>query len=81
MISYIATFNIHNKNDAFTVEGVNADLRYYIPALAGHSRFFPGKLENLLAILTACVCAGNRFGLQKARFLTITQGSNSFFSL
>lgn len=27
-------FNIHNKNDTFTVEGGIADLRHYIPTLA-----------------------------------------------
>lgn len=27
-------YNIHNKKDTFTVEGVNADLRHYIPTLA-----------------------------------------------
>ena len=46
-------FNIHNKNDTFTVEGVNADLRHYIPTLAHRSRCFPQKLENLQAVLEA----------------------------
>jgi transposase-like protein/IS1 family transposase len=32
------TQNFHNKNDTFTVEGVNADLRCYIPLLARRSR-------------------------------------------
>ena len=44
-------FNIHNKKDAFTVEGVNADLRHGIPTLARRSRRFPRKLENLQAVL------------------------------
>ena len=44
-------FNIHNKNDIFTVEGVNADLCHYIPTLARRSRCFPRKLENLQAVL------------------------------
>jgi len=39
-------YNIHNKKDTFTVEGVNADLRRYIPTLARRSRCFPRKLEN-----------------------------------
>ena len=26
-------YNIHDKKDTFTVEGVNADLRHYIPVL------------------------------------------------
>ena len=61
-------FNIHNKNDTFTVEGVNADLRHYIPTLARRSRCFPRKLENLQAVLNVFVRAYNRFGAQKARF-------------
>lgn len=33
----------HNKRDTFTVEGVNADVRCYIPTLARRSRRFPRK--------------------------------------
>ncbi|MEY8387875.1 hypothetical protein AALC17_11360 [Oscillospiraceae bacterium 38-13] len=44
-------FNVHNKHDTFTVESVNADLRYFIPTLARRSRCFPRKLENLQAAL------------------------------
>ena len=58
-------FNIHNKKDAFTVEGVNADLRHYIPTLARRSMCFPRKLENLQAVLTVFAHAYNRFGRQK----------------
>lgn len=61
-------FNIHNKNDTFTVEGVNADLRHYIPTLARRSRCFPRKLENLQAVLAVFVEAYNRFGIQKERY-------------
>jgi hypothetical protein len=28
---------VRNKSDTFTVEGVDADLRHYIPTLAGRS--------------------------------------------
>ena len=58
-------YNIHNKNDTFTAEGVNADLRHYVPTLARRSRCFPRKLENLQAVLAVFVQAYNRFGLQK----------------
>lgn len=44
-------YNIHNKNDTFTAEGVNADLRHYIPTLPRRSRCFPRKLEDLQAVL------------------------------
>lgn len=61
-------FNIHNKNDTFTVEGVNADLRHYIPTLARRSRCFPRKLENLQTVLSLFVAAYNRFGLAKYNY-------------
>ena len=64
-------FNIHNKSDTFTVKGVNADLRHYIPTLARRSRCFPRKLQNLQAVLSVFVRAYNRFGFEKARFLSI----------
>jgi IS1 family transposase len=60
--------NIHNKNDTFTVEGVNADLRHYIPILARRSRCFPRKLETLQAVLRVFVDAYNAFGAAKMKF-------------
>ena len=74
-------FNIRNKNDTFTVEGVNADLRTYIPTLARRSRCFPRKLENLRAVLAVFVRAYNRFGLAKARFRSLNPRSIFPFSL
>jgi len=62
------TRNICNKNDTFTVEGVNADLRHYIPLLARRSRCFPRKLETLKAVLEVFVEAYNKFGLAKMKF-------------
>ena len=60
--------NTKNKNDTFTVEGVNADLRHYIPILARRSRCFPRKLETLKAVIEVFVDAYNRFGIAKMRF-------------
>lgn len=60
-------YNIHSKKDTFTVEGVNADLRHYIPCLKRRSRCFPRKLENLQAVVTVFARAYNRFGIAKAR--------------
>jgi IS1 family transposase len=60
--------NIHNKNDTFTVEGVNADLRHYIPLLRRRSRCFPRKLETLHAVLAVFVDAYNAFGAAKMKF-------------
>jgi len=60
--------NVRNKNDTFTVEGVNADLRHYIPLLARRSRCFPRKIETLKAVIDVFVEAYNRFGMAKMRF-------------
>ena len=61
--------NVSNKNDTFTVEGVNADLRHYIPILARRSRCFPRKLETLQAVVEVFVDAYNRFGAAKMKFM------------
>jgi len=61
--------NVSNKDDTFTVEGVNADLRHYIPILARRSRCFPRKLETLQAVVEVFAQAYNSFGQAKARFM------------
>ena len=60
--------NIHDKGDTYTVEGVNADLRHYIPILARRSRCFARKLETLRAVMEVFVDAYNRFGEAKHNF-------------
>jgi len=60
--------NVSNKKDTFTVEGVNADLRHYIPILARRSRCFPRKLETLQAVVEVFADAYNRFGVAKMKF-------------
>jgi len=62
------TQNVHNKNDTFTVEGVNADLRDYIPILARRSRCFARSLETLYAVVAVFVDAYNAFGEAKMRW-------------
>jgi IS1 family transposase len=62
------TQNFHNKKDTFTLEGVNADLRCYIPILARRSRCFARKIETLRAIIEVFVAAYNRFGIAKMNF-------------
>jgi len=74
-------YNVHNKNDTFTVEGVNTDLRHYIPILAQRSRCFPRKLENLQAVLAVFVQAYNRFGVQKESYRSKHPGIAVPFSL
>ena len=60
--------NTRDKSDTFTVEGVNADLRHYIPILARRSRCFARKLDTLKAVLAVFVDAYNRFGNAKFKF-------------
>jgi len=57
--------NVSNKNDTFTVEGINADLRHYIPVLARRSRCFCRSLETLEAVLAVFIDAYNKFGEAK----------------
>ena len=60
--------NCRDKSDTFTVEGVNADLRHYIPVLARRSRCFCRKLETLRSVIEVFVEAYNRFGIAKMNF-------------
>jgi len=60
--------NVRNKNDTYTVEGVNADLRHYIPILRRRSRCFPRKLDTLQAVLVFFAQAYNAFGVAKMKF-------------
>lgn len=60
--------NPKNKSDTYTVEGINADLRHYIPVLARRSRCFPRSLETLKAVVYVFVCAYNRFGIAKYNY-------------
>ena len=60
--------NVHNKSDTFTVEGVNADLRHYIPILARRSRCFPRSLETLTAVLSVFADAYNKFHMAVFNF-------------
>jgi len=60
--------NVRDKSNTFTVEGVNADLRHYIPILARKSRCFARKIETLYAVLDVFVQAYNRFGVAKMRY-------------
>ena len=60
--------NICDKSNTFTVEGVNADLRHYIPLLARRIRCFSRKLETLQAVLNLFADAYNAFGVAKMNF-------------
>ena len=60
--------NIANKNDTFTVEGINANLRHYIPVLARRSRCFCRTLETLNAVIAVFVDAYNTFAEAKMKY-------------
>lgn len=60
--------NQHDKSDTFTVEGVNADLRHYIPILARRSRCFPRSLDTLKAVLSVFAEAYNQFHFAVFKF-------------
>lgn len=62
--------NIRDKSDTYTVEGINADLRHYIPSLARKSRCFPRSLETLKAVISVFVDAYNKFGIAKYKYRT-----------
>ena len=60
--------NIHNKKDTYTVEGINADLRHYIPILRRRNRCFARSIETLTAVVEFFVEAYNRFGMAKFKY-------------
>ena len=64
--------NVHDKKDTFTVEGINADLRHFIPLLRRRSRCFARSLETLTAVMDVFVDAYNRFGLAKHKYCQST---------
>ena len=73
--------NTRDKSDTFTVEGVNADLRHYIPILARRSRCFARKLETLQTVIVVFVEAYNRFGVAKHRYRLTRQTGELPFSV
>ena len=73
------TRNVHNKNDTFSVESVNADLRHYMEVLTRRSRCFCRSIETLEAVVAVFVDAFNKFGAFKAKYrkLVIHKPSSS----
>ena len=55
------------KSQTYTVEGINADLRRYIPGLARRSRCFYRLIDTLVAVMKIFVAAYNRFGEYKSK--------------
>jgi IS1 family transposase len=60
--------NTRDKSDTFTVEGVKADLRHYIPILARKSRCFARKIETLQIVMNVFADAYNQFGIAKHKY-------------
>lgn len=73
--------NIHDKSNTFTVEGVNADLRHYIPILARKSRCFSRSLDTLKAVIDLFVVAYNDFGAAKFKYRQLHKSGELPFSL
>ena len=73
--------NVRNKSNTYTVEGVNADLRHYIPVLARRSRCFARKLETLRAVVEVFADAYNRFGRAKYKYRQTRQFGEVPFSI
>jgi IS1 family transposase len=61
------TQNSCDKDDTYTVESGNADLRTFIPTLTRRSRCFPRKIENLNAALKLYAYCYALFGQWKAK--------------
>ena len=73
--------NTRDKGDTYTVEGVNADLRHYIPILARRSRCFPRSIETLRAVLEVFIDAYNLFGAAKYEYRLTHESKNTPFAL
>lgn len=57
-----------DKSQTYTVEGVNSDLRKYIPFLQRKSKCFLRSIETGKAVLRIFVHAYNRFCQQKLKY-------------
>jgi hypothetical protein len=55
------------KSETYTVEGVNAGLRRYIPGAARRRRCFYRRIETFIAVMIMFVFAYNRLGAYKAK--------------
>ena len=58
----------YDKSETYTVEGVNSDLRKYIPFLQRRSKCFLRSLETAKTVLNIFVYAYNQFGEAKRKY-------------
>lgn len=68
------------KRETYTVEGINADLRRYIPGAARRSRCFYRRIDTLAAVMKIFVTAYNRWGLYKSKLQSLVEHKSSSFS-
>ena len=54
-----------DKSETYTVEGVNSDLRKYIPGFTRRSKCFYRSTDTAVAVMTVFVRAFNMFALKK----------------
>ena len=70
--------SLKDKSQTYTVEGVNSDLRHYIPPLRRKSKCFFRSIETAKAVFKIFVLAFNKFAL--AKFLHPPLKSSLFLS-
>jgi len=58
-------FAHYDKSETYTVEGVNSDLRRYIPGFARRSKCFYRKIETVISVMAVFVKVFNLFSLKK----------------
>ena len=57
--------SLKDKSQTYTVEGVNSDLRHYIPPLRRKSKCFFRSIETAKAVFKIFIFAFNKFALSK----------------
>ena len=71
--------SLKNKSQTYTVEGVNSDLRHYIPALKRKSKCFFRSINTMKAVFKIFVYAFNNFA--SAKFISSNLKSRLFLSM
>ena len=60
--------NSSNKDDTYTAESINSDLRHYIAMLHRRSKCFARKIENFRIVLEIFFESYNKFGRYKSKY-------------
>ena len=71
--------SLKNKSQTYTVEGVNSDLRHYIPPLKRRSKCFFRSIDTAKSVFKIFVYAFNNFS--SAKFISSTSKSHLFLSM